>query len=222
MFKTGIGAIDDFNKTIGSFIPGIGDAQAQEEANEANKDLYKMNRDFQEKMANTAYQRAMADMKKAGLNPMLAYQQGGAAVPNTAAPTVSPVSRTGLADKALQAYTGISAAQTSAQQAQTQQAAMESTKTLQDVQTAKTVAETRSIQLDNKRKEKYEPLDDIGKDATNTIKKIFDKVKEYSSFSAKNIKVENTNPTPEEYKKIKAQDDAVREMRRKSRFNMAH
>lgn len=40
---------------------------------------------FQADMASTAYQRATADMMKAGLNPMLAYQQGGAAVPSGAA-----------------------------------------------------------------------------------------------------------------------------------------
>jgi len=52
---------------------------SQFNASEAQK-----SRDYQTQMSNTQYQRAVGDMEAAGLNPMLAYSQGGAGTPSGA------------------------------------------------------------------------------------------------------------------------------------------
>lgn len=67
--------------------------QAAKDANSANREIASQQMGFsagqsaqqmafQERMANSTYQRVTEDMKKAGLNPMLAIDQGGAPSPS--------------------------------------------------------------------------------------------------------------------------------------------
>lgn len=57
-------------------------AQQEFNMNEAEKQ-----RQWNLEMSNTAYQRAVKDMRAAGINPILAYSQGGASTPSYAAPS---------------------------------------------------------------------------------------------------------------------------------------
>jgi len=64
---------------LGGLIGGVGSYMGQQSANQANAAQADKQMQFQKESRETSYQTAVEDMKKAGLNPMLAYQQGGAA-----------------------------------------------------------------------------------------------------------------------------------------------
>jgi hypothetical protein len=78
-------------KTIGTTVLGQGISSAFGQRS-ADKQMA-----FQEQMSNTSYQRAMSDMRAAGLNPMLAYSQGGASTPSGAAHSAEPANLTAAA-----------------------------------------------------------------------------------------------------------------------------
>lgn len=60
-------------------------AREAKKARDFNYDLYREDRDWSEHMSNTAWQRGVTDMMRAGINPMMAVSQGGAGQPNSAA-----------------------------------------------------------------------------------------------------------------------------------------
>lgn len=86
----------DFFTGIGSAIGGLFGYKGAKKQNVASAQQAQQQMDFQERMSNTAVQRRMADLQKAGINPILAGTKeasspGGAMAPmvNQAASAVS-------------------------------------------------------------------------------------------------------------------------------------
>lgn len=74
----------------GQMMTNAKNVQMAREANQMNMDLAAQNREWQERMANTAHQREVADLKAAGLNPILSATGGsGAASPSGNVASVS-------------------------------------------------------------------------------------------------------------------------------------
>lgn len=86
-----MGIFDAIAGLAGDIIGAHSANKAQKRANKTNIALQRENQTWEERMSSTSYQRGTQDMLAAGLNPMLAYSQGGASTPNSAAATVHPV-----------------------------------------------------------------------------------------------------------------------------------
>jgi len=75
---------------VGNVIGGLFGASAQDEANKTNVALQEDNQAWMAEMSNTAHQREVQDLLKAGLNPILAAK-GGASSPSSPPARVDPV-----------------------------------------------------------------------------------------------------------------------------------
>lgn len=78
--------------TLGAIQQGIYNHIEQNAAMNYNSAEALANRNFQERMSNTSYQRAVEDMRKAGLNPILAFANGGASTPGGSGATITGAS----------------------------------------------------------------------------------------------------------------------------------
>lgn len=78
--------------TLSAIQQGVYNHIEQQTAMSYNSAQAATNRAWQERMSNTSYQRAVEDMRKAGINPILAYTQGGASTPSGAQGTIGSAS----------------------------------------------------------------------------------------------------------------------------------
>lgn len=95
---------------------------------------------FQADMSNSSYQRAMQDMKLAGLNPILAYQQGGASAPSGASYSPTDVGSSAASG-------GVKGAQT--RNLLEQNNNLQANSALQRMQTQQAYETTRRTKLEN-------------------------------------------------------------------------
>lgn len=119
--------------------------KGQDDANAANAAQAKQQMDFQERMRGSQYQATVEDLKKAGLNPALAYGQGGAGTPTGASAQIqnSLAGTGGTAQAAVSTYAAIAQARNI--EAQTQQLKLESIERLRNL-AADTIGKTMDPQ----------------------------------------------------------------------------
>lgn len=76
---------------IGDVVGGLLASDSQKKANETNLQIARENRQWQQQMSSTAHQREVADLKKAGINPLLTATGGpGASTPQGSVATMAP------------------------------------------------------------------------------------------------------------------------------------
>lgn len=83
-------AFQDMRQDVNMFIQHDWANSAAATARQSDERAMERNWAFQERMSNSAYQRATADMMAAGINPMLAVSQGGASSPTGGATHARP------------------------------------------------------------------------------------------------------------------------------------
>lgn len=93
--------------TLGAIQQGVYNHIEQQAAMSYNSAEAAKNRAWQKQMSNTSYQRAVEDMRKAGINPILAYTQGGASTPSGAQGTIGSASM-GMASSSALGATALS------------------------------------------------------------------------------------------------------------------
>jgi len=194
---------------IASFVGG-------ERRNKAQEELSNAQMAFQERMSNTAYQRQVADLKCAGINPMLAAKLGGASTPmgsqailqDTITPAVQQFNQTRLAsaqEAQYEAQTGLTNTQVQQVQAATDKIREEIQNIPLEGNRLKQLIFLMSEQESLYRAQGYEALERI-RMHQQTIKKL---VEETKVIGAEASAIDSLNNLGREYGQLKPLIDTV-------------
>ena len=80
-----------FDAAGGALISGVSSLIGGESTNEAAEDQAQKQMDYQERMSSTAHQREVADLKAAGLNPILSANSGASTPTGAMAPVINSI-----------------------------------------------------------------------------------------------------------------------------------
>lgn len=179
----------EFGSLIGPIIGGAFQLEGTRQTNTANRDIAEQataanvgsareQMQFQERMSNTAHQREVEDLRKAGLNPLLSLNAGASSPPGASAQAATATMQNemeGIANSAretAQMFLNI----------KKQQKEMD----LMDAQTQKAKTEAKVIS-------KGVPEADIKNRAYNLLKPLLDKFDGPTSSNTRNIRERETS-----------------------------
>lgn len=128
----------------GQIVGADKDAKAVADANQKNYANVKEANEWTERMSNTAYQRVMEDMRKANLNPMLAFSQGGASTPQMQAATEQVVPK---GERSRQVSKALSETASTAMQAKSFSNQQQAHSSMMDLQSSQSQQQTSQAKL---------------------------------------------------------------------------
>lgn len=167
---------------LGGMMGQQGQSAVNQQMMQFNAEQAQMNRDFQERMSSTAYQRAMKDMAAAGLNPILAANLGGASTPGGGAASIAGLGNPGASMQAGMNALGNAMGHSAMVKAQLTQAAKDDSQT--ELNKATTDYTKSNVELNDKLKLKTDQ-------ETNTSRANEDAARAAAESSRSNAAVNN-------------------------------